>query len=184
VPLPSAIDDRYLALSREHITAALRKVLEPRPDGRILEIGPKLRWPGFETLDISSTEQPTYVADITKYNPSIPSDRYDIVICISVLEHTLEPVKALAEIRRLMRDGGLLVAQAPLNFRQHGPQPDMWRFTHNGWKYLLRDWDDVQIDALDTPERTLFPIAYMVTARCNKAKIVLPEDFRPDWIER
>lgn len=184
MPLPSPCDEQYLALSREHITAALRKVLEPHPTGRILEIGPKLRWPGFETLDIDSREQPTYVADITRHNPIIPSGRYDLVICISVLEHTLEPVKALAEIRRIMKDGGVLLAQAPLNFRQHGPQPDMWRFTENGWRYLLRDWDDVVIDALDTPDRTLFPIAYFVTARCNKSKIVLSEDFTPKWIER
>lgn len=183
MPLPSPIDDRYLALSREHITNALRSVLALDPDGRILEVGPKLAWPNFDTLDIDPGVGATYTADITKFT-EIAENTYDIVLCMSVLEHTFDPAGGLNEIRRLLKPGGLLLAQAPLNFRQHGPQPDLWRFTENGWRYLLRDWDDVEVDVLDTPDRTLFPIAYVVRARCNKFKATLDKDFKPKWIDR
>lgn len=177
MPLPSSLDEQYLALSREHILACLRKL--DLHQGKILEIGPTLGWPHFDTLDIDPAKRATYTADICSFT-GIPT-QYDMVLCISVLEHTLDPVLALEEIRRLLKSGGLLVAQAPLNFRQHGPQPDLWRFTENGWRLLLRDWDDVQIDVLDTPERPLFPIAYFVTARCNKLK---DGTFTPQWIDR
>lgn len=179
MPLPSPIDEQYLALSREHILKCLRKL--DLHTGKILEIGPRLGWPNFDTLDIDPAVHATYTADITKQT-DIADGTYDMVLCISVLEHTLEPGAALQEIRRILKPSGLLVAQAPLNFRQHGPQPDLWRFTENGWRLLLCDWDDVQIDVLDTPERTLFPIAYFVTARCNKLKD--ERTFTPKWIDR
>lgn len=178
MPLPSQLDEQYLALSREHILACLRKL--DLTKGKILEVGPTLGWPNFDTLDINPAVRATYTADICSFT-GIQASQYDMVLCISVLEHTLDPVLALEEIRRLLKPGGMLVAQAPLNFRQHGPQPDLWRFTENGWRLLLRDWDDVKIDVLDSPDRPLFPITYFVTAICNKMK---DGNFVPQWIDR
>jgi hypothetical protein len=61
---------------------------------------------------------------------------------------------------------------APLNWRIHGPIPDCWRFTEFGWKVLLKDFDIIEIDKLETPDRNLFPIKYNILAKCNKLKNV------------
>ena len=65
-----------------------------------------------------------------------------------------------------------LLVSAPLNWRIHGPVPDCWRFTEHGWKVLLKNYDIIEIDTLETPDRELFPIKYNILAKCNKAKNV------------
>lgn len=174
MPFPAQIDDEYLALSRAHITAFLRRYLEPVPEGKILEVGPKLGWPQFETLDINPAVGATYTADLTR-DTGLPESSYDIVLLISILEHTLDPVGTVREVRRLLKPGGLLLAETPFNFRIHGPKNDCWRFTEHGVKVLMRDFDDVNISILEAPSRPLFPISYAWTARCNKDKNVSPE---------
>lgn len=182
MPLPALIDDEYLALSRAHITNLLRRL--PIEDGslKVLEIGPRLGWPGFDTLDIDPATKPTICADICSLDLPVASETYDLVLCISVLEHTYYPQQAIENIRRILKPGGTAAFQAPLNFRQHGPQPDLWRFTENGWRFMLHQWEDVKIDVLDAPERPLFPIAYGITATRNEG--INLDSFKPSWITR
>jgi SAM-dependent methyltransferase len=42
-----------------------------------------------------------------------PDDDFDLAICIEVFEHLFEPHRAAAEIRRVLRPGGTLVASTP-----------------------------------------------------------------------
>ena len=42
-----------------------------------------------------------------------PDDDFDVAICIEVFEHLFEPHRAAAEIRRVLRPGGRLVASTP-----------------------------------------------------------------------
>ena len=42
-----------------------------------------------------------------------PDDDFDLAICIEVFEHLFEPHRAAAEIRRVLRPGGRLVASTP-----------------------------------------------------------------------
>lgn len=169
MPLPSALDEGYYTLARAHIMEHLRKHLEPIPSGRILEIGPELRWPQFDTLDIKPGAM--FQGDITG-RVDIPDSSYDVVLAMEVLEHTTQPFYALAEIRRLLKPGGLLLASAPMNFREHGPLPDCWRFTRHGWRVLMKDWDALDMDVLMTPGRALMPLHINITARCNKMKCI------------
>ncbi len=95
---------------------------------------------------------------------------------MEVLEHTLNPFDAIKELRRITKHGGYLLVSAPLNFRIHGPSPDCWRFTEHGWRVLLRDFDIVEIDIMETPDRELFPIKYNILAKCNKYKNTLDSE--------
>lgn len=177
MPLPSWIDEQYYRLSREHITANIKRWAYPEVGHRVLEIGPSLRWAGFDTLDIKPGS--TYQADITE-RTEIPDSAYDTVLALEVLEHTVNPFKALEEIRRILKPGGLLLASAPMNFREHGPLPDCWRFTRHGWRVLLKDWDNLEMDVLMTPDRVLMPLHINAWARCNKTKDVREMTFAPE----
>ncbi len=44
---------------------------------------------------------------------ALPSESFDVVMMISVLEHLWEPVDALKECRRLLRPGGSLIINVP-----------------------------------------------------------------------
>jgi hypothetical protein len=43
--------------------------------------------------------------------------------------------------------------------------PDCWRFTEHGLRALLRDWQILELNAIDTQDRALMPIQYTVVAR-------------------
>jgi SAM-dependent methyltransferase len=176
----SQMDAELLLLLRQHISDFLKRTarnLESN-SGRLLEIGPQDRSEVRElfapftvdTFDIVSTSNPTYVGDITKYNRSIADDTYNGIVCMEVIEHTLDPFGAIAEMRRILTHNGFLLISAPLNFRIHGPLPDCWRFTEHGFKVLLRDFEIQELDILESPGRELFPVHYNVFARNDKFK--------------
>jgi len=118
----------------------------------------------LETLDIDPEAEATYTADLCERNEHVPADRFDCVFCTEVLEHTLQPFDAVGELRRMLRPGGRLLLSAPFNFRIHGPLPDCWRFTEHGLRALLRDFTDIELTAVETPDRPLMPIHYTVAA--------------------
>jgi SAM-dependent methyltransferase len=126
----------------------------------------------IETLDLVPNYNPDIIGDITKYNSHIEDSTYDIIACLEILEHTLNPFSAIEELRRITKDEGYILFSAPLNWRIHGPAPDCWRFTEFGWRVLLKDFDIIEIDKLETPDRNLFPIKYNILAKCNKSKNV------------
>jgi len=172
----SEIDDRYMKLAREHIESARAKLFNLPVSATVLEIGPRVHIRSgdttWHTLDI--VPGCTYQYDITKRTP-LPDSFYDAVLCLEVLEHTLDPFAAIKEIRRVLKPGGMLVASTPFNARIHGPANDCWRFTEHGIKVLMRDWDDLKIESLES-ERFLCPIHYSWMAHCNKEKNVTDDE--------
>lgn len=175
--IPSAIDVEHLALLRQNVSDFMRACAKQygTTPGRLLDIAPQIHEgaaPFFshlmsviETLDIDPSARPTYVADITQYNAAIPDGCFDYVVCTEVLEHTLNPFSAAAEIYRILRPGGYLFVSVPFNFRIHGPLPDCWRFTEHGLRALLSQYMIIELSALETPDRPLMPIHYTVVAR-------------------
>ena len=170
---------------RKHIADFILKthINLPNKAGRLLEIGPQERslvketFVGFDysSLDVVNKHHPTYVGDITLVNELIPDGHFDCVVCMEVLEHCIQPFEAIIELRRMLKDGGLLMLSSPLNWRIHGPIPDCWRFTEHGYKVLLKDFDIVEMDILETPERDLFPLHYNVLAYKDACKNVDPK---------
>lgn len=189
---PSKFDNDILPLTREHINQFIIKTSEllKTQSGRMLEIGSQDRsvvkeyFTNFniETLDIVDTYNPTYVGDLTKYNGFLNDSTFDCIACLEVLEHTLNPFEAVKELRRLLKHEGHLLISAPLNFRIHGPSPDCWRFTEHGWNVLLRDFDILEIDIMETPDREMFPIKYNILAKCNKYKNTLDNEINFRYI--
>lgn len=190
--IPSEFDEKILPLTREHINNFIKDTASYliNSTGKLLEIGSQDRsvvkdcFSNFtvDTFDIVDKYKPTYVGDITKYNNQIEDSSYDVVACLEVLEHTLNPFDAIKELRRILKDGGHLLISAPLNFRIHGPSPDCWRFTEHGWMVLLKDFDILKIDIMETPDRNLFPVKYNILARCNKQKNTKENDIRFRYI--
>lgn len=51
------------------------------------------------------------------------------IVCVDTLEHVFEVRKAVAEMIRVLRPGGLLLLSVPLDFRIHDYPDDYWRLT-------------------------------------------------------
>ena len=180
--IPSKFDNDIFLMAREHLNSFINRVAKENniSDKRLLEIGPQERSEvkksfnkcKIKTLDIVSDYNPDIIGDITKYNSHIQDSTYDIVTCLEILEHTINPFLAIEELKRITIDKGLILFSAPLNWRIHGPVPDCWRFTEFGWRVLLKDFDIIEIDKLETPDRNLFPIKYNILVKCNKLKSI------------
>jgi SAM-dependent methyltransferase len=173
---PSDMDIEHLSVIRANVRSLMNRVaqLARGNPGLILEVGPT---PGEDlkavlgsellvhTLDITRTNDPTFVGDICRHNPNIDDSTYDYVIAAEVLEHTMQPFFAVDEIFRVMKPGGMLFLSVPYNFRIHGPLPDCWRFTEHGIRAMLNRFCDIEIGTTETPGRPLMPIHYVVVAR-------------------
>ena len=184
---PSEMDQQLLESARVHLNKFLEHTAQKLPkNGLMLEIGAQGRTKVqecFKTWDIKSFDliadhQPDYVGDLTLFNEAIPDDFFDAIACMEVLEHTVDPFAAIKEIRRISKDGADLLVSAPLNFRIHGPLPDCWRFTEYGWKVLLKDFEIVKMDIMETPSRPLFPVKYNIWARVDKSKNIDPRKIK------
>lgn len=177
---PSKFDNDTFLATREHLNLFINRVAKEygQIGKKLLEIGSQNRSEvktafhmcNVETLDIVPDYNPDIIGDITKYNPHINDSTYDFITCLEILEHTVNPFYAIEELKRIIKHEGYILFSAPLNWRIHGPIPDCWRFTEFGWRILLKDFDIIEIDKLETPDRNLFPIKYNILAKCNKLK--------------
>lgn len=166
-------DNEQYKLLRYHIDVFIENTILNHKNNLILEIGPNNK-PNekmskentVETLDICNNEYITYIADITKDN-NIPKERFDVIYCIDVLEHTYEPWEALNQIYKLLKKNGILYLSLPFQFRIHGPIPDCYRISEYGLKYLLKkyNFEIIKMDALIDNERQAFPIHYNIICK-------------------
>lgn len=119
----------------------------------------------IRSLDIDPKAAADYTADICVNNSNvIPSGHFDFILCTEVLEHTLQPFHAVAEMTRMLKKDGLIFLTVPYNFRIHGPLPDCWRFTEHGLRALFSQLEIVQLTDIPTPGRDLMPIHYRLIA--------------------
>jgi len=71
-----------------------------------------------------------------------PDGSFDAVMCIEVLEHLPDPVRALHELARLLRPGGVLVLTAPFCSLTHfSPYFYYTGYSRNFYEYWLSELD-------------------------------------------
>jgi SAM-dependent methyltransferase len=74
-------------------------------------------------------------------NPSIPlqdqiENRFDLILCFDVLEHTLRPWDLVCEMASLLNQGGKLFIIAPFAWPEHRHPIDCYRFAPDGLRHL------------------------------------------------
>lgn len=124
--------------------------------GPILEIGSKDYGNTQNFRDLFSGEQylgidmqpgkgVDQVIDLTDNFESIDSalhgERFNTIICMSVLEHCRDPFKMARNIQSLMTDDGVLLVSVPFSWEIHGFPDDYWRFTPSGVRTLFQELD-------------------------------------------
>ncbi len=124
--------------------------------GKILDLGSGdwmfckylLAGEDYTRADFYRTATVDIIIDIMDMK-KIGSNIYDTIICTDVLEHVANPFKAINEIGRIIKKGGLLFLTTPFNFWLHGEPfesgKDYWRFTDQSLKYLLSEWTRVEV---------------------------------------
>jgi len=68
----------------------------------------------------------------------VKAKSFDVIICTEVLEHVPEPIKAIKEMSRILKTGGLLLLTAPLASGLHQePYHFYGGFTPHFYRYFL-----------------------------------------------
>jgi SAM-dependent methyltransferase len=127
--------------------------------GRVLDVGcGEMPFRGFLPMQTSYTgiDLPTagdfgmrrhaqIVAFDGRHIP-FPDGAFDHVLCTEVLEHASEPDALVAEMWRVLRPGGTLVATVPFSARVHHAPHDFHRFTRYRLDTLFARFGAVDIE--------------------------------------
>ena len=67
------------------------------------------------------------------HNLTFENDSVGTVLCFETLEHVFDPIRAVQEMHRVLRPGGLLAISSVMFFPIHAHPWDFWRFTPEGF---------------------------------------------------
>lgn len=113
--------------------------------GSQLPIGPRLKYfkpLSYRIFDLPEPhkiqERAHITGDISDPNLTWPQ-HYDHVFCLEVMEYVTNPVQAVANIARAVREGGTLYISFGFLYPHHNPVgKDMFRYTINAVQMLLK----------------------------------------------
>ena len=92
-------------------------------------------------FDLYDSPLAQFVADA--HQIPLADGSVDAVVVQAVLEHVLDAGRVVAEIHRVLRDGGLVYAETPFLQQVHAGPYDFVRFTASGHRYLFRRFEEV-----------------------------------------
>ncbi|RJQ31202.1 SAM-dependent methyltransferase [Candidatus Parcubacteria bacterium] len=100
----------------------------------------------YLNMDMVAEYKPDILGDIK----SIPLDdnSVDAIICKAVLEHIDDPFKAVAEMYRVLRPGGVCLVSLPFIYPYHaskGYYGDYFRFTKEGVRFMFNRFSQMEI---------------------------------------
>lgn len=153
---------RHEAYKRQQKKLSRKKLadflFENRSHRRALNVGAgsqdvSLYFPNVMTQDLSPRRKADFVCDAADMKDVIVDNSFDIVLCLSVLEHTQQPEKVIQEMYRILTPGGVLLLSVPFVFPLHDCPHDYWRFTKYGLWLLLKQFEQVDItESMNTME--------------------------------
>lgn len=116
-------------------------------------------------VNTDASTEPDYLA-CAEHIPS-PDDSYDMVLLSEVLEHLVEPEKALAEAFRVLAPGGAFVCAAPFLYPLHPDPDDYQRWLPAKYKKVLGDMGFQSITV--TPMGGFFAVCYDLLQIASRA---------------
>jgi SAM-dependent methyltransferase len=117
---------------------------------RALVVGGGTRNPGSEVLyedpgldviafDIYASPETRFIGDV--HGLPLADSSMQAVSVQAVLEHVVEPWRAVSEIERVLAPGGLVYAVTPFLQHVHEGPWDFTRFTESGHRWLFRNFE-------------------------------------------
>ena len=96
-------------------------------------------------IDACSNKRADVVCD--SWDMPFRDNEFDALISTQVLEHTKKISETVTEIKRVVKNGGLIFISAPLVYPEHEIPDDFYRFTRYGLRAIFKDFDIIEIRA-------------------------------------
>jgi hypothetical protein len=156
------------------------------PDGKIVEVGKSVpegkvyeQYPQFYVntkelvaprelvqIDIDPLTEPDICCDIIEIDKHFDTGTVGAVILMHVLEHVKKFWLVPQKLHSILVPGGLVFIQTPWNFRFHGPRPDCWRISDDGYQALFdQGFEFVSLEQYNPMNEYLHPIVMNVVLK-------------------
>ena len=152
--------------------------IAPHADGLVLDCGAGLRpvyhenVVNYEIVAYSSTD----VIGVAEKLPFKDSS-FDAVISMAVLEHVKYPFVAAAEITRVLKPGGKLMACVPFLQPLHGYPHHYFNMTHTGLATLFEDGIAVDRQDVSLGTSPIFTLTWFLSSWASGLKSSTRKDF-------
>jgi hypothetical protein len=159
---------------------------------RILDIGmamrdkhKKIQSQILETLDVNDFgEYPDIICDICSDISGL-ENKYNKIICIAILEHVYDPFSAISNLKKMLKDNGIIYGYVPYLYYYHAPNDlkfqDYFRFSKDALAYLFKGFSDVELfpvrGRISTPLNILFAGRWKKYAEKTNINIFLDKFF-------
>ncbi len=123
--------------------------------GTILNLGsgPRVISSDIKNVDIHPYIGVDIVADIMAV--PLTDETVSGIISDNVLEHVEDPIRAVAEMHRLLKSGGLAYIATPFLYPFHASPSDYYRWSAKGLRLLFKDFEVVEEGVRGGPFSTL-----------------------------
>ena len=158
------------------------------PKDHVLDIGmamrdrhKKINSELLETLDVNDFgDYPDIICDICSDISGLEK-KYNKIICIAILEHVYDPSAAVANLKKMLKDDGVIYGYVPYLYYYHAPQnlkfQDYFRFSKDALAYLFKDFKSVELfpirGRISTPLNILFAGRWKKYIEKTKINILL-----------
>ncbi len=116
--------------------------------------------------DIDPSTSPEICDDIVNIDRHFADGSLGTVILLHVLEHVPTFWELPQKLFNVLRPGGMVFIQTPWNFRLHGPRPDCWRISDDGYESLFgKLFEIVLLEKVNPRDEYLHPLAMNVVLR-------------------
>jgi SAM-dependent methyltransferase len=159
--VPQSLNDSWPKRNRRSppLTSSMYLIMQSLTDS-LVDARDRYVQPGATILDVGCGQMPYYplfAAVAADYAGSdlepgpnvrfvcpaeqlaIPDESFDVALSTQMLEHVRDPVRAVAEIRRVLRPGGIALLSTHGVWPYHPVPNDYWRWTHEGLNALVED---------------------------------------------
>jgi len=121
-----------------------RDLLDKTTDKKCLQIGVRKKKFGEYWVSVDLFDKSDYI----DYNYDIhdlkfKDNKFDAIVCNAILEHVDDPLKAISELARVLKNGGLIWIEIPFNQHYHPSPKDYWRVTLPGLKLWMKDFQEI-----------------------------------------
>lgn len=110
----------------------------------------------YIVMDPVPDYKPDIVGDI--HAIPLPDESVDGIFCMAVLEHVVDPIRAVNEMKRILKKGGKVLIYVPFLYYYHahaGYYQDYWRFTYDTLVNFGKSFGKYELTPVRLPIETL-----------------------------